>query len=79
MPCEKTPVTVLFAPNRKKTEDGVVQARGTASLHMSAAALQCNASGGKREVALLKFNDVVLGAPAGDAFDVGFPGVHQTG
>ena len=76
LPCKKTPVTVLFAPNRKETEDTIALAGGTGGFYMSATALQGDASGGKREVSLLKLDEVVFGAPAGNAFHVGFLGVH---
>src|SRR5262245_43056457 len=44
---------------------------------MSTPALQCYAGSGKGEVALFKLNDVIFGATAGDAFEVGSLGVHQ--
>src|SRR5258708_1744432 len=70
LPCEKTPLTLFFAPDRQETEDAVGLTHRAGGFHVSTPALQCYSGSREGEVALLKMNHVVFGATADDALNV---------
>src|SRR5262245_4710560 len=70
LPCEKTPLTLFFTPDRQEAEDAVGLACSAGGFHVSTPALQCDAGGRESEVALLKLNHVVFRATAIDALNV---------